>query len=305
MLVSEYVEIILTNRNLKNLVKRYDLSKNLKEGDIVKISIDNLSKSSHYYVVITCDYCNKELKIPFKRYNLSTKIVNKSACSSVECSNQKIKDVCQVKYGVDNPFQSEKVKIKTIDTLIGKYGVSHPMFLKETKDKIKETCFIKYGVDNYTKTEECKEKKKKTCLDKYGVDHQSKTTMGQEIRKMTRIENGLQIPDHLVPEYRKYRLEVNRMTNKIKNSILEIWDGNDYYDDEYIKDNFSLNPNDRNFPHFDHKISVIYGFKNNISPELIGDIDNICITKQWINGMKREKCEEEFKKEFIIHQIKI
>jgi hypothetical protein len=54
----------------------------------------------------------------------------------------------------------------------------------------------------------------------------------------------------------------------------------------------------RNYPHLDHKTSVAFGFKNGIDPEEIGDKKNVCITKQWINGLKKEKCEFEFKKEF-------
>jgi len=298
MIISEYVEITLTNRNHNRLVKSYNLSKDLKVGDIAKIQISCLSKSSHYKIDLTCDYCNRSLKVPYKRYNLSTKVVNKYACSFIECSNQKIKDVCQSKWGVDNSFQSDKIKDKIKKTLVEKYGVEHPMFIQETKDKIKETCLEKYGVTSYTKTDECNEKKIKTCLEKYGVDHQSKTISGQKMRKETRILKGIQIPDECVSEYRKYRLHVNRLTNIKKKSILENWNGYDYYDKEYIRDNFNLNQNDRNFPHFDHKVSVAYGFKNKISAEEIADISNICITKQWINGLKKEKCEVEFKKEF-------
>ena len=298
MIISKEVEMPLTNRTFNKLVKKYNLSKDLKVGDIAKIPLSILSKSSHYEIDITCDYCNRPLRLPYKRYNLTTKLVNKSSCSSIECSNQKIKDVCQAKWGVNNPFQVEEIKDKIKETLVEKYGVEHPMFLEQTKDKIKETCLDKYGVSSYTKTEECKEKTIKTSFQKYGVDHQSKTKEGQESRKKTRISRGLQVPDDLVSEYRKYRLSVNRITCRIKDEVLSCWNGLDHYDNEYIKDNFSLSPNDRNFPHFDHKVSAIYGFYNNIDPEEIGGIGNICITKQWINGLKKEKCEIEFIKEF-------
>lgn len=49
-----------------------------------------------------------------------------------------------------------------------------------------------------------------------------------------------------------------------------------------------------NYPTIDHKISVYYGFINNISPEEIGDISNLCITKRWINSTKRDSIESEF-----------
>lgn len=294
MIISEYVKMILTNRTYKKLVNMYNLNNDYKIGDVVKIPISILSKSSHYEIDIKCDYCDKELKVPYKRYNLNTKVVNKYACSSKECSNQKIKDVCQVKYGVDNPFQTEFVKEKSKETIKEKWGVDHQMHVDEVKNKIKNTCLEKYGFDSYTKTEEYLEKTRNTNLEKYGVDYPMKTTEGQLKRKLTRIEKGLQIPDHLVDNYRKYRLIVNRHLQRNKNTILENWDGYDYYDGEYIRDNFKLKPNSRLYPHFDHKISVAYGFKNNIEPDEIASINNICITKQHLNGLKKEMNECDF-----------
>ena len=46
----------------------------------------------------------------------------------------------------------------------------------------------------------------------------------------------------------------------------------------------------------DHKISIIYGFKNNISPEEIGDISNLCMTKKGINSSKSFLTEEDYNK---------
>jgi hypothetical protein len=298
MITSDHVEIILTNRNYNKLIKKYRLKNDLKVGDIAKIPLNVLSKSSHYEIEIKCDYCLRKLKVPYKRYNLNTKIVNKYACSDKECSNQKIKDVCQAKYGVDNPFQADFVKLKMKETLVEKYGVEHPMFMKETKDKINETCIERYGVTNYAKTQEFKDRIIKTNLEKYGVEYELKTKEGQLRRKKTRIEKGYQIPDNLVSDYRKYRLQINRELQRMKKYLLESWDGFDYYDGEYIKDNFNLEPKNRCYPHFDHKISVIYGFKNNIDYESISNKSNICITKQWINGMKKDLNENEFKKIF-------
>ena len=294
MIISNYIEMTLGVKTCKKIIKRYNLNESLKPGDIVKIPIDILSKSSHYEIEITCDYCDKKMKVPYKRYNLNTSVVKKYACLSKECSNQKIKDVCQAKYGVDNPFQSEEVKVKIKETLVEKYGVEHPMYMEETKNKIKETCLDRYGVTSYTKTEEFKNKSIETNLEKYGVDYSCKTKEGKEKRKQTRIKKGTQIPDNLVSEYRKYRLIVNRNLQRNKNDILKNWDGFDYYDGEYIRDYFNLNSNDRLYPHFDHKISVAYGFKNNIDPEVISELNNICITKQWINGLKKEMNFDEF-----------
>jgi hypothetical protein len=303
MIKTKNLEIKIGNLN-------YNYYKNLgytfnKVGDVIIIDIKHLTNGSKTIVDICCDYCGIDLKVPFKRYNLSTKNINKYSCTNKECSNQKIIEVCQYKYGVDNPFQSEDVKRKSKETLLLKYGAEHPMYIEEIKDKIKKTNIDKYGVSYYVKTEECKDKIKIANIDKYGVSHHSKTELGKEMRKETRIKRGLQIPDDKLSEFYKYRRKVDNLTNIVKKNILENWDGYDYYDNEYIKENFNFNKNDRLYPHFDHKISVIYGFKNNIDPSEISNIDNICITKQWINGLKGSQCENVFKTIFNKNSVSI
>jgi len=87
---------------------------------------------------------------------------------------------------------------------------------------------------------------------------------------------------------------VIRITKNNKNKLFEIWDGIDYYDGEYIKDNINLHYNNKLYPTIDHKVSTINGFLNNISPEIIGSIENLCITKRSINSSKNYKTENEF-----------
>ena len=95
-------------------------------------------------------------------------------------------------------------------------------------------------------------------------------------------------------EYRKYRNHVRRVTKINKVKLFENWNGVDYYDNEYIKENINLNWFDRLYPSVDHKNSVIYGYLNNIPPEILGNIDNLCITKRCINSSKNKKIENEF-----------
>jgi len=287
MIKTKNLEIKIGNLN-------YNYYKNLgytfnKVGDVIIIDIKHLTNGSKTIVDICCDYCGIDLKVPFKRYNLSTKNINKYSCTNKECSNQKIIEVCQYKYGVDNPFQSEDVKRKSKETLLLKYSVEHPMYIEEVKDKIKKTNMERYGVDNYAKNDECHEKIRKTNIDKYGASHHNMTEIGKEKRKEARIKKGLQIPDEMISDFQKYRRKIDNLSIKIKKHILENWDGYDYYDREYIRDNFLLNPKDRNYPHFDHKISVYNGFINNIDTSVIANINNICITKQWINCKKGKK----------------
>ena len=103
MIISKEVEIKVGSKNYTNLERKYGLE-NLNPGDIIKIPVKDLSNGSNFRVKISCDYCGDILEVPYKRFNLRTKDVKKYACSKIECSNNKIKDVCLAKYGVENPF---------------------------------------------------------------------------------------------------------------------------------------------------------------------------------------------------------
>jgi hypothetical protein len=202
-------------------------------------------------------------------------------------------------------------------TIMDRYGVDHYSKTEEFKktiidnkdaiiSKMKKTFIEKYGVDFYSKTDEfkkrLKDKKyeiiesiKNTCLERYGVDNVSKVDSFKIKSKKTKIENGIIIPDELLNSWDLYKRDVRRITNSFKKELYEKWDGYDYYDGEFIKGNFSYNHTHRLYPTIDHKISVYYGFVNNISPEEISDINNLCITKRSINSRKRDLVDSEFK----------
>jgi len=95
----------------------------------------------------------------------------------------------------------------------------------------------------------------------------------------------------MIEPFLLYRRRIDNISDKLKNKLLEKWDGYDFYDNEYIKDNFNLKPTNKNYPTLDHKISVLYGFLNNIPIEKIAEIDNLCITKMFINCRKNSKNE--------------
>ena len=213
------------------------------------------------------------------------------------------------KHGVENPFQSSEIKERIKDVMIEKYGYENPSQIEIFKEKRKQTMIKNHGVENYMQHDDFFRKSKVTCLEKYGfeysflndnvkekikntmmilygVDHPSKSIEIIEKTKKTRLERGSYLTDEQRTEYRNYWLKVNNVTKKQKSKLFENWDGTDFYDKEYIKDNFSLTSGDRNYPTIDHIISVSYGFKNNISPEEIGKLENLCITKRFINSSK-------------------
>jgi len=91
-----------------------------------------------------------------------------------------------------------------------------------------------------------------------------------------------------------YRTLVQKLTKLYKKILFDSWNGYDYYDNEYIRDNFELNSNNILYPTIDHKISIFYGFMNDISIDDIAHIDNLCITKRTINSSKNRMCENEY-----------
>jgi hypothetical protein len=94
--------------------------------------------------------------------------------------------------------------------------------------------------------------------------------------------------------YKEYRLVVRRLTNQNKKDLFKNWDGKDYYDNEYIKENLNLDPYHKNYPTIDHKIPIIKGFLENIDPNNISSLDNLCITKRTINSSKQHRDEKEY-----------
>lgn len=109
-------------------------------------------------------------------------------------------------------------------------------------------------------------------------------------QKLTRIKKGLQSPDGELPNnFKKYKYRVYHLTRKLKKELFEKWDGFDYYDGEYIKKYFNLKSTNRLYPTVDHKIGIYYGFINNIKEEEISKLDNLVITKKWINSSKCNK----------------
>lgn len=238
--------------------------KDIKCNSIIEIFTTDLPNNSNLKIDVICDNCLIEKSIKYQDYNKHTS--NRTSqyyCSS--CSGIKIKN-----------------------TIIEKYGV-HYTNLEEYKSKIKNTTFAKYGVDHYSKTDEYKEKFKNTCFEKYGYDNPFKSNdlKIQENKRISMECNGTWISLSEKTDWKLYKDKVRSLTRK--NVKLLEWDGTDFYDNEYIKDNFNLDYNDNNYPTIDHKISIFEGFMNSKSIEEIASVDNLCWTKRIINITKNKK----------------
>jgi len=306
MIVTEFVNLKVNINNIEHLKERG--YQNLKFKQVIEVKVEDLSKGSHVKITVKCDVCDKiRESLMYKEYLKNFENGGYYSCKG-KCSSDKSRMTNMEKYGVDNPSKCEEVKIKKIETSLNNYGVSYYSKTEESKNRFKTFCFTKYGVDNPSKSEEIKKKRKLTMNKKYGVDYYVLHRDFLDKSKETSVRNyGVDHPmklkdevkkrlnkkglDFETDEFRIYRSKVDYLTRKIKNQLLDSWDGFDYYDGEYIYDNFSLVGQHGDYPTVDHKISVHYGFINNIDPEEISSLENLCLTKRRINSKKNSKID--------------
>lgn len=282
MILSEKVIIKVSSSN-------YDYYKNIVDGiklrESYEINVIQLNPTTHQKIEVKCDVC---MSISFKPYREYIRSFNNKGmyCCSPKCAQSKNKASNLEKYGCENVFQSKSIKDKIKETNLLKYGVDYPTQSEYIRNKIKEVNLDRYGVDNPGKSEYFKSKMKNTCLTKFG----SQNYTSSEEAKNKRIENGTQIPDELKTDFQIYLKKVRNKTKSVKKKLFENWNGLDYYDNEFIAVYLNLKFFDKNYPTIDHKISIYYGFLNNINPDIIGDLENLCITKRSINSSKNIKC---------------
>lgn len=283
MILSEKVIIRINSKNFNHYKTHIH---DLKNNEFYEIDIRHILPTSHQKIKVKCDVCEYISNKPYREYLKSFN--NKGFyCCSPKCAISKNKETNLKKYGCENSFQSEEVKDKIKETNLLKYGVEFPTQSKDIREKIKQINLERYGVEYPVRLDSVKNKIRKTCIERY----KSSCFLSSEEMKKIRIESGTKIPDGLKTEYESYRDRVRYLTDKIRSDFFENWNGYDFYDGEYIKDNFKYSPSHKMYPTIDHKISIHFGFINKIDPEIISDISNICITKRSINSSKCSKCE--------------
>jgi hypothetical protein len=261
MILTKNIEIVVNNNRIK-IYRNYFPNIEIKQGDKLLIPIKLLSHNSRLKLNVKCDICKKEKIVMYYNYMKSYNNCGIYCCSP-KCAHFKNENTC-----------------------IEKYGVKSTTMLDSVKDKIKITMIEKYGVENASQSEEIKKKKEETCMINYGVRY---PLQSKELIEKSYNKKGFHIEDKT--EYQKYRTNVYRITKKIKEKLMQDWDGFDYYDGEYIKENFNLKGTHKNYPTIDHMKSIFYCYGNNISAEECASLENLCITKRTINSSKNKKCE--------------
>lgn len=102
----------------------------------------------------------------------------------------------------------------------------------------------------------------------------------------TRKKNGNIIENY---DWKQYWKRCDWLTRKIRKQMLEDWDGYDYIDGEYIKDNLKLHYSDKNYPTLDHIKPRSQCFKEGISPYEATSPENLKWTKRINNSKKHNK----------------
>jgi len=278
MILDEKVIIRINSRNFKHYKQCIS---NIENNKYYEINILDIIPTSHTKVNVKCDICDSVSQKPYREYIHSYNNGNLYCCSP-NCAKFKNKLTNLERYGVNNVLQIETIKDRIKATNLEKYGVEYPSQSKEIQEKSKLTSLSNYGVSWASKSIEVQEKMKNTNLIRYG----NVNYVASEIGKIKRIENNQQVPDNKKTEFELYTKKVRNKTNRIRKQLFENWNGLDYYDNENILNNLNLNASNKKYPTIDHKISIYYGFINNIDPERIGDLDNLCITKRSINSIK-------------------
>ena len=238
-----------------------------KGGDKIIINSIDLPSNSGYKIKVKCDICGKIYVLTMQKYSKNIDRGGYLSCKS--CNNVTYKNSMMLKYGVDNSS-------KCIESI----------------NKRKDTCLEKYNSEYICNSEFAKNKTIKTNLERYG-GHPMKLDIIKNKSKNKRLEGYNK--KEFINEWQEYAHKCRLKTNTFRKKMLELWNGYDYYDNEYIKDNFLLKSFDKLYPTIDHKISIFDGFYNNISIDNICDISNLCITKRKNNNAKYTKTEELFK----------
>ena len=241
----------------------------VRNGDDLKIDTSQLQPGSHVLVNVVCDVCGREKKIKHFKYTKNIK-GGYYSCSQ-KCGNEKRRITNNEIYGTDTPLQNADIFKKVTSTNIKRYGVGNTFQSEFFKNKICETNIKKYGFPSATQNKEVAQK-----------------------WLNTKRNNGI-ITSESSDEFTIYKRAVRVITKKNTDTLFREWNGMDYYELDYIKENLKLVSNDPSYPTIDHKISVLSGSINKIDPSIIGHINNLCITKRSVNSSKNYKTEEEYK----------
>lgn len=271
---------------------------------------------------IECKICGRECKSHAslgthlrKKHNVLSedyyikyiKTENEGKCKNKDCNN--VVKFISLKNGYKgyecsspNNFCSSKcsandedVRNKFNETTEKLYGDKNYRNL----EKHAETSMKNWGVKNPSSSPIVKEIRRQSIQKTYGVDNVFQTEKVKDDIRTHFEESGYWLSDEEAKlNYKNYYDRCISHTRMNKKELFNNWDGYDYYDEEYIKDNLVLfkgNSNHPEYPTIDHIIPIKEGFKQNIELLEITALSNLVITKRKNNNFKSTLNVKEFK----------
>ena len=181
-------------------------------------------------VKFICSQCKQVKEKTFRCLRLDflcSTCINKNNQLNPEIQNKK-KQTCLKKYGVDNYAKTEESKNRIKQTCLLNYGVESTNQLESKKEKIKKTNKERYGVEYATQSDIIKEKIKNTCNRKYGVDWITQVPAFIEKNKQSNIEK-YGVSTYLNTEECRQKLRqvfLNRTKEILQNKNIELLNKN-------------------------------------------------------------------------------
>ena len=164
---------------------------------IIFVPPEHLPKNSHKKIWVICDVGGEEFYIEYRRYLDNTEKHNgKYICAKclfkdeeyLRKRNEKRKQTCLEKYGVDNASKSEATKEKARQTCLDKYGVPYTTQVEAFKEKKVATFQEKYGTNSALEVPAFLEKSQNTCKEHYGVSNPQQAVSVKDKTAKTNIK---------------------------------------------------------------------------------------------------------------------
>ena len=214
-----------------------------------------------YIHKVKCTVCHKEYE---------RNVGNKNTITGIcYCSKE-----CRVKW-----FKLNKTKQVSCKHCNKVFNVR----TSNNKQYCSHQCYADY-VSKHPNEFNCIEKAKKMRKNANTVESINK---GLETKKIKGLILDLKHSKEL--EWIKFYKICNRLTAQRRKELFDLWDGYDYYDGKYIKDNISLHYSDPEYPSLDHIIPKSECFRRQMTPAEACHKNNLVWTTRRNNSKKYNK----------------
>jgi hypothetical protein len=178
MIINDKIKVKTTNKNIAHYRQFFN---DIKSGDDIEVSSEQLPYSCKVKILVKCDICSSEKEISIFSYRRN--VENYGYYSCYKCSSDKAKKTSLKLYGVESYTQTPEYLEQSRATKKEKYGDEKYVNIQ----KIKDTCFERYGDEIYMTTDDFKDKTKITMNNKYGVDRPLQSS--EIIKKLKETNN--------------------------------------------------------------------------------------------------------------------